>query len=141
MDEARRVAALVAAVCPDPVQALHGISELLINAIEHGNLGISYQEKGELVRGGGWEAEVQRRLDGPAYRDKRVEVAVAQEPSAVVITITDEGQGFDWRPFMEMSIERMRDAHGRGIALAAALSFDAVEYRGCGNRVVARINR
>ncbi len=141
LDEARRVATLVAAVCPDPTKALHGVNELLINAIEHGNLGISYQQKGELIRDGGWEDEVERRLEDPAHRDKRVKVAVEQEPSAVVITITDQGQGFDWRPFMEISTKRMRDAHGRGIALAAALSFDAVEYRGCGNQVVARINR
>lgn len=32
---------------PNPGQVILGISELLINAIEHGNLGITYGEKTE----------------------------------------------------------------------------------------------
>ena len=39
---------------------------------------------------------------------------------------------------MEMSPERAFDTHGRGIAMSRLLSFDALDYRGCGNEVVGR---
>ena len=45
LDEARHLAALLAKSCPEPEHKTRGLSELLVNAVEHGNLGITYQEK------------------------------------------------------------------------------------------------
>jgi hypothetical protein len=40
--EAGQLASFIAQACPNPDQAVIGISELLVNGVEHGNLGLSY---------------------------------------------------------------------------------------------------
>jgi hypothetical protein len=55
----------------------------------------------------------------------------------VRFTIRDEGKGFDWKKYLEVQPQRAFDNHGRGIAIARAMSFCSVEYRGSGNEVVA----
>ena len=52
------------------------------------------------------------------------------------VRIKDEGDGFDWRPYLEMDPERATSPNGRGIATSRQLSFTAVEYIGRGNEVV-----
>ena len=52
-----------------------------------------------------------------------------------MLTVADEGKGFDWTPYLEIRPERVFDLHGRGIAVSRMTSFDAVEYRGRGNEV------
>ena len=37
--------------------------------------------------------------------------------------------------FMNISPDRVFDSHGRGIAMARLVSFDAMEYHGAGNDV------
>ncbi len=44
-EEAKNLAFLIANCFPDPRSAVYGLNELLINAVEHGNLGITYDEK------------------------------------------------------------------------------------------------
>jgi hypothetical protein len=51
------------------------------------------------------------------------------------LTVTDQGLGFDWSDYQEIKPERLLESHGRGIAMAKALSFDHLEYVGSGNRV------
>jgi anti-sigma regulatory factor (Ser/Thr protein kinase) len=70
-----------------------------------------------------------------------VEVAFAKENDEIRITITDEGEGFDWQSYLTLSPERAMDNHGRGIAMAGLLSFSRLEYRGRGNEVVAVIKQ
>lgn len=57
----------------------------------------------------------------------------------ILLTIKDEGYGFNWRDYMEISPERATHSHGRGIALAKMMSFDRLEYLGCGNEVSCRV--
>ncbi len=139
LEEGRRLAQLLAQACPDPARAIHGLQELLINAVEHGNLGMTYAEKGALLLEDRWQQEVERRLGLPAYRDRRVEIRFVNQPDRVEFTIHDQGEGFDWRTYLDFSPERAFDTHGRGIALACKLSFDHLEYLGNGNTVVASI--
>jgi CheY-like chemotaxis protein len=62
IDDAKAVGAILANVCPDPFSAVIGLTELLLNAVEHGNLGITYEEKSLLKKNEEWEAEIARRL-------------------------------------------------------------------------------
>ena len=133
------LADFLAAVCPDPDAAILGLRELLINAVEHGNLGISYADKGHLLYSNTWDKEIERRLLLAEHRDKRVRLHFERRPTALVITIADEGQGFDWLDYLDFDPKRAFDLNGRGIALARAKSFDSVEYQGNGNVVVATI--
>ena len=137
--EATALATLLSRACPDPEKTVVGLGELLINGVEHGNLGITYQEKSELLAAQAWAEEVERRLAAPEHRDKRVEVHFERSAERIVVTITDRGPGFDWQRFLTISPERIFHSHGRGIAMANLMSFDRLEYVAPGNRVIATV--
>lgn len=137
LDEAESLAIFVANCFPDPVRSAIGLFELLINAVEHGNLGIGYEEKTGLISDGSWRSEVNRRAELPQNRAKRVEVLLQCKPEGTFVQITDEGEGFDWKAFLTIDPSRTNDNHGRGIAQANAQSFDALRYNAKGNQVLA----
>ena len=139
LDEARDVGTFIASLCPDPVNAVIGITELLINGIEHGNLGITYDEKTALHTAGRWEAELERRLELAQHASQSVTVSFERNAEEIRITIRDEGAGFDWQRYLEPDPNRIFDTHGRGIVIARRLTFDTLEYRGSGNEVVGCI--
>ena len=135
LEECKQLTPIIANHFPDPNRVLMGISELLINAVEHGNLGITYSEKTALINNKQWEDEIQRRLTLDAYKDRRVKIAYERGDDTVSLTISDDGEGFDWKNYIEFNPERITDSHGRGIAMANAMSFDTLIYQGAGNIV------
>lgn len=135
--EARDIATLLAKAASDPGRIVLGLSELLLNAVEHGNLGITYAEKTTLLAAGEFEAEVERRLRQPGIAGREACVEFERRDAALHFLIRDQGQGFDWQQYLEIRPERAFDTHGRGIAMARMLSFDRIDYRGCGNEVLA----
>jgi CheY-like chemotaxis protein len=135
LDEAKNLAAYIANCFPEPEKAVYGLHELLINAIEHGNLGITYTEKTNLIFDGGWEREVSRRQNLPENHDKFAYISFKATKDTIVVHIKDGGKGFDWRKYLELSPDRITDPHGRGIATSRMMSFDSVEYLGVGNEV------
>lgn len=135
--EARQLAAFLAAQFPDPAAAALGLIELMVNAVEHGNLGISTDEKADLLRRGVWEQEVQRRLLLPENASKRVRVELCRAARSLTLLIHDDGPGFDWRQYCELDPARALEPNGRGIALARQIAFPDLEYLGGGN--VARV--
>lgn len=136
-DEARDIAATLAGVTPEPERSVLGLSELMLNAVEHGNLGISYEEKSRLLADDALSTEVARRLEVPEFRRRRAVVEFRREPLRLRFVIRDEGAGFDWQKYIEMSPERAFDLHGRGIAMSKLVSFDHLQYLGTGNAVEA----
>lgn len=139
VEEGRDVATILANACPDPDSAVVGLTELLLNAVEHGNLGITYEEKSAMADKDEWQREIDRRLALPENAGKRVEVHFERDRDAVRFTIRDDGSGFDWTPFLDIDPSRAFDTHGRGIAMARRLSFTSLDYRGSGNEVVATV--
>jgi CheY-like chemotaxis protein len=135
LEEAANLASYIANCFPEPERAVLGLHELLLNAVEHGNLGITYSEKSALLRAGGWETEIQRRLGLPDYREKFASLTFEATEEAVIVHIKDAGAGFDWKDYLEFSPERATDPHGRGIATSRAISFDDLQYIGAGNEV------
>jgi CheY-like chemotaxis protein len=142
LDQARGLATLLSNLCPEPQKVVVGMSELLINAVEHGNLGITYKEKGQLKDSGTWLDEVNKRLEMPEYSKREVLVNIERLDDSIVFTIRDEGAGFDFSNYLEMDPERAFDNHGRGIAMSRMLSFDSLDYLGNGNevRAVVKLN-
>jgi CheY-like chemotaxis protein len=130
---------VLASLCPVPSSVASGLSELLVNAVEHGNLGISYADKKRLRLENSWEDEVARRLTLPEYRERSVLVRVARLPDHLEFTVIDAGAGFDWRRYLDFEPERATDPNGRGIAMARLMSFASLQYSGCGNSVVATV--
>ncbi len=139
LSEARALSAFLASICPKPESAVIGLSEILINAVEHGNLGISYDDKSKLHEENGWEDEVLRRLSLPEYAYRQATVVITRHLSQIEFVVTDQGNGFDWQKYLEFSPDRAFDSHGRGIAMSNLISFNALEYQGKGNVVKAVI--
>lgn len=141
LEEAQELAALMAALCPDPELAVMGLSELLVNGIEHGNLGIDFAEKSRLKEADCWREEVDRRMALPENAAKRVRLTLTRGAEDWIFEIEDHGPGFDWANYLEMRPERAFAPNGRGIALARQLVFNELEYQGQGNRVRAAVLR
>lgn len=137
--DAEDLACFAANCFPDPDQAVSGLAELLVNAVEHGNLGITYDEKTYLIDAGNWRGEIERRQNLPENKDKFVSMSLKREETQISISITDRGGGFDWRRYMEIDPARASHNHGRGIAQANLLSFDSLEYNDKGSIVVATL--
>jgi PAS domain-containing protein/anti-sigma regulatory factor (Ser/Thr protein kinase) len=113
-----------------------GLREILINAIEHGNLEISFDEKTDAVATTGYMDFITLRQTDPRYRDRRVTVNFSMSPDRVVYIIEDEGNGFDYRKILERA-KKVNDqelAHGRGIIMALGI-FDSVSFNEKGNKV------
>lgn len=140
IEEAGQLAAFLALACPDADRAVLGISELLINAVEHGNLGLSYADKARLKREDSWQQEISRLLALAEHREKKVRVGFERRAAGIALHIEDEGQGFAWQDFLELCPERACDPNGRGIALARLMSFSSITYEGCGNIAIATIS-
>ena len=97
LDEAEGLSIFLANYFDEPDRTLTGISELLVNAVEHGNLGISYEEKSDLVAAKTWQDEISNRLAAPRFADRLVTVIFERKEKACYIQITDGGDGFDWK--------------------------------------------
>lgn len=136
--EARALAVSLANLCEKPDDTGIGLLELMINAIEHGNLGITYAEKSALRKAWQWESEVELRLAMTPWQNRIAKIETRLTGDDVEFIITDQGEGFNWQEYLKLDPKRAFDVHGRGIALANSISFHHMEYHGCGNKVVAR---
>ncbi len=132
IEEAETVAAHLGAAAGDPQLGI-GILELLLNGIEHGNLGLSYEEKSDLLESGLYERELEKRLAAEDHRDKLVTVVLKRVEDHLEILISDRGSGFDYESYLAFDRERVFDSHGRGVLLARGLL--EIEYLHPGNRV------
>ncbi|MDX1351897.1 MAG: ATP-binding protein, partial [Thiomicrorhabdus sp.] len=117
-----------------------GLFELIVNGIEHGNLGIGYQEKTRLTAKGTLQAEIERRLDLPENQHKHVEICVERFNDCLQFMIKDCGQGFDYKSYLDYVANRSLHHHGRGIMIANQLSFDALDYQEPGSKVICKVN-
>ncbi len=135
LDEARCLSTLLAKACPESDSVVFILTELMINAVEHGNLGINYSEKSRLIADEEWENEVSHRLSLPANINKYVTIKFVRNAKEIAFLITDQGTGFDWQQYMEISPNRAFDSHGRGIAMANSMSLNQIEYLEAGNQV------
>ena len=135
-DEAEFLAIAIANSSVNPEKAMV-ISEILTNAVEHGNLGITYDEKTVLIAENGLAKEVERRLAMQEYATKRVTLALKRTDREITVEIEDEGKGFDFRKYLRMDESRVFDNHGRGIALTS--EYLKLQYLGSGSKVIVTI--
>ena len=117
-----------------------GLDELLSNSIEHGNLGITQQEKEKaLYESDGLRLIHEERLsdDNRARRLVTIEYHGVRGKFCEWI-LRDEGEGFNWRDVPSpLAPESFYKPCGRGIFLSRMI-FDHVEYRDRGNVVCVR---
>ena len=137
LQEAQALGFYLANCFPEPERVVNGITELMYNAIEHGNLGIGYEMKAKLSQQGNFETEIQQRLQTPGLGERIAEVAVTRQDGGIYLVVTDQGEGFDWKNFLKINPSRADQMHGRGIAMANSISFDKLTYNDKGNKAVA----
>ncbi|MFP4300948.1 MAG: cyclic nucleotide-binding domain-containing protein [Spirochaetaceae bacterium] len=116
-------------------ERLHvALFELLMNAIEHGNCGISYEEKTEyLNRHGDIIPLIREKASLRENRDKRVYFSYKITPERSYYTIRDEGEGFDWQS-MVSGDDGSLEMHGHGIRMASHY-IENLRYNNAGNQV------
>jgi anti-sigma regulatory factor (Ser/Thr protein kinase)/PAS domain-containing protein len=118
------------------------LREIIVNAIEHGNLNISFKEKTEAMLADEYFKLIQERQTDERYRDRRVTVDYSFDSQKVAYRITDDGDGFDHVTVIGMSINDINNNmlhHGRGIMMTREI-FDRVEYNKKGNQVLLVAN-
>ncbi|MFT6557599.1 ATP-binding protein [Sneathiella sp.] len=147
LSEAKSLSQLLSQICPNSSDAAVGLLELMINSIEHGNLEISFEEKGQLLNAGKWQSEISKRLLDPELGKRSATIEFEQTASGISFTISDEGPGFNVSEYLDalpqkpkrMSLDNFTSFHGRGIQVAKQICFDDLEYLGRGNRVKVSI--
>jgi hypothetical protein len=115
--------------------------EMLINAIEHGNCGISWDDKSRFLEHGGSMPDlISERCKDPLILNKRVTFDYTMHPGHARFVIADEGNGFDWRTMLA-TIHKKDDLrlHGRGIILTRE-TVRTISYNEPGNEVTLEID-
>jgi PAS domain-containing protein len=115
-----------------------GLREIIINAIEHGNLKINYNEKTEALINDTYRKLIEDRRDLPENINKTVSIEYQIDQESAVFKITDQGEGFDHKKAMAKDpAEENKEgsAHGRGIMMSREI-FDEIKYNETGNQVL-----
>jgi anti-sigma regulatory factor (Ser/Thr protein kinase) len=136
INQARDLAYFISQCYPEPERVVIGLAELMMNAVEHGILGISYEEKRDLIMANCFYEEMETRLKQKIYAEQVAHVQLECMDDEIRILIADPGEGFNWRKFLDIDPNRMADPNGRGIAMARQFSFDLLEYNETGNMVM-----
>lgn len=115
------------------------LSELLNNALEHGNLEISYEEKSKWMEENGEIVSLieQKRLD-PKFSNRKIGISYILNQDFCSFTISDDGNGFDWKKYTQKQAEESTQLHGRGIQLSGEM-VGTLSYNDKGNKVTLKI--
>jgi DNA-binding response OmpR family regulator len=114
-----------------------GIEEMIVNAVEHGNLGITFEEKNKAISEGTLADLLAQRGKESDAHGRQVFVTASLAPEAFEVVVRDEGSGFDWRKLPIVAPENLMSFNGRGIFLTK-IYFDEVRYNEKGTEVTLR---
>ncbi|MEE8441228.1 MAG: cyclic nucleotide-binding domain-containing protein [Spirochaetia bacterium] len=109
--------------------------EMLMNAVEHGNCSISYEEKTEWLHEHGDILDlVRKKCADPEIRAKRVHFSYRIIADRSYFTIRDEGEGFDWKSRVDPDEQVNLGLHGHGIQMTRYY-IENLRYNDVGNEV------
>ncbi|MBI3396260.1 MAG: ATP-binding protein, partial [Spirochaetia bacterium] len=114
-----------------------GLREMLINAIEHGNLEITFDEKTKAQEAGKYYDLLKERQADARFSARTVTVDYSFDAHEFRVQIADQGPGFDHRKVAALNVDDLLNEgllHGRGIILTKT-QFDEVSYNEAGNQV------
>jgi hypothetical protein len=107
------------------------LMELLLNAVEHGNCKIGYDEKTAWLEEGKNMLElIAAKSKQPHVAEKKVYIAYEISNIRTRISVRDDGEGFDWKK--TLAGELSADLHGMGIKLAESF-VTSISYNAKGN--------
>ena len=111
----------------DPELKMHlqlALSELIINGVEHGNCGVTFEEKSAFLDRGLSVVElVAEKCKDPEIAAKHVFFEWDIQPEQTTFIVRDEGEGFDVKGLSQKLKEEGEYAlHGRGILMARGIA-------------------
>jgi CheY-like chemotaxis protein len=113
-----------------------GLHELIVNAIEHGNLELT----SELKHRHDYLEYLRKRSRESPYRERRVNIRLDLLPHQFTCIIEDQGKGFDCHQLPDPgNPDNLFKPHGRGIMMANSY-FDIFIYNDAGNQVTVGKN-
>ncbi len=109
--------------------------EFIMNAYEHGSLGLHEAEKGRLMDEGTYEEELIKRDAGCALA---ITLEFAKIDDLIMLTVSDSGPGFEYLRYMnfrpDQDFKRLLMLNGRGILMGRHY-FDHIRYEDRGTKV------
>jgi anti-sigma regulatory factor (Ser/Thr protein kinase) len=109
------------------------LEEALVNSVEHGNLELdSSLRPGDSLQEDNYETEREKRLADPVYGDRLIRLRLEIAEEEAILTIEDEGKGFDVSKLDETPSGL--DVSGKGFWLIKQ-PFDVAEYNEKGNKL------
>jgi PAS domain S-box-containing protein len=118
-------------------QITMALLEIIMNAIEHGNLAISFEEKSKAKDEGRYFNLIRERLQLKNNKNKKVYITYTHNEAYIQYLIRDEGKGFNYKEYLNRDLEDLNSLmvqNGRGIAIAANV-FDVIKFNDSGNEV------
>ena len=122
-------------ICDESEQIRFGVAleEALVNAMIHGNLEVHSSVKEQSHAD--FEALVSERRSKSPYKDRKIEVEIELSPQEAVVTVGDQGPGFDPTTLPDPTDpENLEKISGRGLLLMRSF-MDVVEFNAVGNQV------
>ncbi|MDR1761172.1 MAG: response regulator [Bacteroidales bacterium] len=117
---------------------LLGLNEIIINAIEHGNLKISFTEKTNAIQNNTYETLLEERMNREENKQKKVLINFFHNHNYCEWTIKDSGTGFLHKNYLENSTFNSIDGlHGRVIFITR-FQFDEMDYEENGTKICLR---
>jgi anti-sigma regulatory factor (Ser/Thr protein kinase) len=113
------------------------LTEILMNAVEHGNCDISYEEKTEWLESRNTVIDlILEKNKDPEIRNKKVIFEYRITPEKTFFHIKDQGHGFNWEERLKKleNPENLLNLHGRGIMMSRGF-VDKLTYNRIGNEV------
>lgn len=128
-------------------EALHDVKiclyEALYNALEHGSLEITGEEKTSLLEQGqqAYRDFLAQRLANASYSSRTIAVRLSISEQLMEVAICDQGNGFDFGDqLIGVPSEEAFKSCGRGLLLITSL-MDGVEFRQGGREILMRKER
>lgn len=113
------------------------LMELLLNALEHGNCEITYDEKTVwLEQGKDMLDLIAEKNKNPGVAKKHITITYKIEEHFSSFSIKDDGNGFDWKSRLNSEISL--STHGMGIKMSESL-VSSISYNDKGNEVTFTI--
>lgn len=120
-------------VCGDIPMLKTALCEIVLNAIEHGNLEITMEEKAQATSTGEYSELLSDRIRDSRYAARTVTVRIHMNRDELVYSVTDQGNGFDHKTRLSSDL-RVHGGSGLGLFLARNF-FTSITYNDCGNSV------